>query len=90
MKQNELERIIADAKWRATRYLSPHEYILSRDYPELYTALERYLLDHGYGGLFLNQEYTYANMGEYRYWIVEGVLNRARLDTPGVEEIKQG
>ncbi len=89
MKREELERMILDAKWRGTSYVSPHEYVLSRDYPELYMALERYLLAHGYTGLFLDQEYTYANIGAYRYWILEGVLNRARLDTPGVEEVKE-
>ena len=85
MNREELESMIVDAEWRVTSYLSPHEYVLSRDYPQLYTTLEGHLLDHGYKGLFLNEEYTYANIGAYRYWIADGVLNRARLDTPGVE-----
>ncbi len=88
MEREELERLIDDADWRATSYLSPHEYVLSLDCPELYTTLEGHLLDRGYKGLFLNREYTYANIGAYRYWIVEDVLNRARLDTPGVEEVE--
>lgn len=88
MERKELERLISDAQWRATNYLAPHEYVLSWDYPELYAALKAHLLDHGYRGLFLNQEYTYSNIGPHRYWIVEDVLNRARLDTPGVGEIE--
>ncbi len=88
MEIQELERLIDGAQWRATNYLSPHEYVLSRDYPELYAALRAYLLDQGYVGLFLNREYTYGNIGVYRYWIIEDVVNRARLETPGVEEVE--
>ncbi len=88
MGRHEPESLIDDAQWRATNYLSPHEYVLSRDCPELYSALRAYLFDHGYEGLFFNREYTYVNIGAYRYWIVEGVVNRASLETPGVEEVK--
>ncbi len=90
MDRQELERLIDDAQWQATNYLSPHEYVLSRDYPGLYRALKAYLIDQGYAGLFLNWEYTYVNIGAYRYWIVEAVVNRARLETPGVREVKDG
>ncbi len=90
MEREKLGMLINNADWRGTSYLAPHEYVLSRDYPELQEALETYLIDHGYRGSFLNQEYTYVNIGAYRYWIVEGVLNRARLDTPGVREVKDG
>ena len=88
MGREKLERLIDNADWRATSYLAPHEYVLSREYPELQAALEAYLIGHGYRGSFLNQEYTYANIGAYRYWIVEDVLNRARLDAPGVGEVE--
>ena len=84
MGREKLERLIDDADWRATSHLSPHEYVLSREHPELQAALEAYFLDHGYRGSFLDREYTYANIGAYRYWIVGDVLNRARLDVPGV------
>ncbi len=87
MDREEIERRIEEAQWRATTYLAPHQYVLSRDYPELHAALKAYLLDHGYTGQFLGQEYTYTNIEAYRYWVVGTVLNRARLDTPGVMEI---
>ncbi len=48
------------------------------------------LLDHGYSGRFLDRDYTYTNIGPYRYWVVGGVLNRARLDTGGVDEVEDG
>ncbi len=90
MELEEIKRAIDEAHWQATDYLSPHEYVLSRDYPEMHEALKTYLLDHGYTGRFLDREYTYTNIGPYRYWIVDGVLNRARLDTPGVTELRNG
>ncbi len=87
MARHELERFIDEGQRRSMNYLSPHESVLSRDYPELYSALKAYLLDHGYAGLSLNQEYTYVNIGAYRYWIVESVVNRAKLETPDVKEV---
>ncbi len=82
MEPEELEQMIDEAQWRATTYLAPHEYVLSRDYPELHAAVKEHLLHHGYTGRFLDREYAYTNIGAYRYWVVGGVLNRARLDTP--------
>lgn len=90
MNSEAIEREVHEAKWRATEYLSPHEYVLSEEYPELYSAVKRCLLDTGYKGRFLDQEYVYANIGAYRYWIVDNVLNRARLDLPGVTETNEG
>ncbi len=90
MEREEIERAIDEAQWRATTYLAPHEYVLSRDYPELHETLKAYLLDHGYRGRFLDREYTYSNIGAYRYWVVGGVLNRARLDKSGVREVNDG
>lgn len=84
----ELERLIDLARWRATDYLAPHEYVLSCDYPELHAALKAYLIEHGYVGLFLDREYVYVNVGAYRYWIIEDVLNRARLNASGVDEVE--
>ncbi len=56
--------------------------------PGAVQGAEAYLFDQGYAGLFLHREYTYVNIGAYRYWIVEGVVNRASLETPGVEEVR--
>ncbi len=87
MEKEKIRRWIEEAHWRATEYLSPHEYVLSQDYPELHETLKARILDHGYPGRFLDREYNYTNIGAYRYWVVGGVLNRARLDTPGVKEL---
>ncbi len=90
MERAELERWIDEAQWRATTYLAPHQYVLSQDYPELHEAMKAHILNHGYAGRFLDRDYTYTNIGAYRYWIVGSVLNRARLDTSGVREIRDG
>ena len=90
MEREEIERSIAEAQWRPTTYLAPHEYVLSRDYPELHAAMKGYLLDHGCAGRFLDREYTYSNIGAYFYWVVGGVLNRARLDRSGARGVEDG
>ena len=87
MALEDIKREIDDANWRATEYLSPHEYVVSQEYPEVYAAMKEYLLHHGYTGRFLGVEYVYANIRDYRYWVVANILNRARIDTPGVTEI---
>ncbi|MEE9237427.1 MAG: hypothetical protein V3U52_06530 [Thermoplasmata archaeon] len=87
MDRKALERAIDEVEWRATTYLSPHEYVVERDHQELFRAIRERLgdVETSYKALFLSQVYTYTNVGPYRYWTVGIILNRARLDAADVE-----
>lgn len=84
MDIKELEYIVKlteDLKlWRKTEYVSPHEYIVctNRDFL-LYQLLRDLIEKDGYVEHFKGQAYKYYNIGEYKYWIIEHILNRAKI-----------
>ncbi len=77
--------MVNDAVWHRTTHVSPHEYILRDEYPELFAAVKERVGEEGYPGRFQGRTYRYADLGAHRYWLMGVVLNRARLDVGGVE-----
>lgn len=73
-----IEAMIAEAPWKATDYIDPHEYIMIWQHPKLCSAMTRVLLEKGYNREFLGRQYRYVDIGEYRYWSMGKILNRAR------------
>ncbi len=89
-----LIEVIEKAAWRATKFISPHEYILKKDEPELFEAMKKFVRENGWPGRFFKTIYRYATVGEYRYWFMSSgpksiILNRARLDIGGVERLDE-
>ncbi len=64
-------------KWKKTNYLEAHEYILRDWNPELFDSVSELIDKEGYKGTFLKNTYTYLNIGNYRYWHIPPILNRA-------------
>jgi hypothetical protein len=76
-----IEAIIAQLDWVKSTFIGPHEYVVadrSDQARELHALLPALLQEEGYDGKFLRTLYRYVNIGPYRYWIVEDVVNRAR------------
>ncbi len=84
MKNNddELLKMIDATFWKKTNYISPHEYILQAKEPVLHAALSELIDNHGYKTMFMGKEYTCYDIGEYKYWHMGDVVNRA-LKTEG-------
>jgi len=88
-RKQKLVDMINAAKWKKTDYISPHEYILEKNEPELHAALSELIDNYGYPRMFQGKEYTCYNILEYRYWHMEEVINRAinakekRKNSPG-------
>lgn len=61
----------------------PHEYIVRDSLPaddkETFDAFRRYIHEKGYSDSFGIRTYTYLNLGEYKYWVIENVLNREKI-----------
>ena len=68
---------IEDQQWKKTTYLEAHEYILRDWNPELFDNIRELIDKEGYKGTFLKTEYTYLDIGDYRYWHYARILNRA-------------
>jgi len=76
MVSEKLLKMIDAAYWKKTNYIAPHEYILQAKEPALHPALSELIDNHGYPFMFLGKEYTCYDIGNYRYWHMEEVVNR--------------
>lgn len=91
-----LIRVAESAAWhRSPGYrrfdnlrVGPHEYILLREDPRAFEVLRARILS-GPGGFvreYGGRRYRYVILGGYKYWTLQGVVNRERLpDTTGVK-----
>jgi hypothetical protein len=75
----ELERVVASVKWRESTTYPPemqHAYILRKDVPEAFAALEAAIAKYGFMDEFAGRPQVYLVMGRYKYWAYDTVLNR--------------
>jgi hypothetical protein len=66
--------------WTHTTYIRPHEYFLRKDHPEAYDLLHQAVTEHGYDAYFYRSPFRYLDLGEYKYWVYETLINCERLD----------
>lgn len=74
----DVEELIEKAGWIKTDYIQPHEYVLYNNEPVLVRQMNYLIEDEGYTKEFMGVKYRYVDVGEYRYWLIGVVLNRAR------------
>lgn len=62
----------------------PHYYIvrdnLSDDDKKLFDEFYKYIKINGYSKKFYSKQYTYLNIDNYKYWIIDNILNRAEIE----------
>jgi len=81
----DFEKFINRNGWVFAKTMSelPHYYIvrdsLSENDTKLFDRLDAFIRNNGYTARFYSKEYTYFNIGNYRYWVMENILNRAEL-----------
>ena len=72
-------------KWTFAKTMAetPHKYVvresLSEDDQKLFDEFEGLIKKEGYVEEFFSKEYTYYRIGDYKYWVVDNVLNRAEV-----------
>lgn len=61
----------------------PHSYIvrdkLNMEDQELFDLFNKFIQENGYRKKFYLKEYLYFDIGEYKYWVIENILNRAKI-----------
>ena len=75
--------------WRKTDYISPHEYIVKGKCPQkLFDMLAKDIRDHGIVEYFKGTPYKYLRFGDYKYWHMGIIINRALIvhTQPGSNE----
>ena len=78
---------ISNVFWR-TSLDGSHQYTLRSwkfELAEMFNAFVLHIGQHGYVDNFMGQEYTYFNLGDYRYWSMGApleetiLINRAKM-----------
>lgn len=72
--------------WKEAKTFSkvaPHEYILYKNYPKEFLEYQQEIAKHGAYQEFTifghTKTYKYLYLGDYKYWIVDVVLNRVKV-----------
>lgn len=61
-----LERLVEEAEWTTAKHgVSPHEYVLKKEAPELFLEMRAFIKKSGYYGKFLGQVYFIGEIGDY-------------------------
>jgi len=79
------ENLIDSVKWRFAKTMPeiPHEYIVTNDYPEKRAEIAEFTAEieqNGYSKTFFTKTYKYLNIGGYKYWVIENIINRAKIE----------
>jgi hypothetical protein len=81
-----VEKFINRNKWIFAKTMSdiPHYYIvrdnLSENDKKLFDEFDVFIKKNGYIAEFYSKQYIYFNTGNYKYWVIENILNRAILE----------
>lgn len=81
-KLDEIKDFINGAKWIFAKTMPeiPHYYIvrdnLSENNKKLFDEFDVFIKKNGYAKMFYSKQYTYFNIGNYKYWVIENILNR--------------
>ena len=71
--------------WKFAKTMSeiPHYYIvrdnLSEKDKKRFDDFTKYIKEKGYSDTFDSKEYTYLKLGNYKYWVIDNILNRAQF-----------
>ena len=71
--------MVSKVTWRKARHPRTEEYVLKFNHPELYARMSKAIAEKGYDGYFFRTKWRYLDIGGYKYWVDEPVLNRERL-----------
>jgi hypothetical protein len=95
----ELIKALNADRWKASNRGGPHEYILSRDYPDLVKQVQKMIAKEGKSIEYRNYRYKTWYAEDKRYWVMPGisqlpptfVLNRCLVEaTDFSDDDKEG
>jgi hypothetical protein len=75
-----VQKYVEAITWRKTTYIRPHEYFMRHDQSEVYDLLKRAIDEHGYDAFFYQTIFRYLDLGDFKYWAYDTLVNRERLD----------
>lgn len=78
-------KLVEKNEWLFAKTMSeiPHHYIvrdnLSENDKKIFDVFDKFIKKNGYTAKFYSKQYTYFDIGDYKYWVIENILNRAVL-----------
>ncbi len=78
------KELISKNTWTFAKTMpeTPHEYIvrnvLSKSDKKLFDDFKARIDQEGYSGKFRSNSYLYLNIGNYKYWVIDNILNREK------------
>lgn len=82
-----VENFIDRLSWTFAKTMpeTPHYYIVKDYLPiedqETFTNFGKYINEKGHQESFESIIYNYLNIGNYKYWMIDNILNRAEINT---------
>jgi len=83
MASDILLSIIEQQPWKFAKtyaQTAPHEYIVDQWNIELFEEICHLIDTEGYEELFYGKPFRYYNIGEFKYWHYETILNRCKIE----------
>jgi len=80
-----IENLIDTLSWTFAKTMSeiPHYYVVRDNLLEedrkRFDLFCEYIKEKGYPDTFDSQKYIYLKLGNYKYWVIDNVLNRAQI-----------
>lgn len=81
----QIKNLINSLDWQFAKSMPgiPHEYIVTDNYPEKSDEIIKFIKrieNNGYTKSFYNKEYKYLEIDGYKYWVIENIINRAKIE----------
>jgi len=80
-----IENFIKRCAWTFAKTMPqiPHHYVVRDDLSDndkkIFDALGEYIKRNGYTASFVSKRYNYLNIGDSKYWMIENILNKAKI-----------
>lgn len=75
----DVDEAIEKCRWTLTDYVQQHEYIRHDDNPKAFQIIREAIKKDAVVGEFLGRRYRYWLHGDYKYWMMGVIINRARV-----------
>ncbi len=83
--QKQTTALISSLDWTFAKTMPeiPHEYIVTDHYPKQSKEINKLIEEiakNGYAKPFYGKEYKYLEINGYKYWVIENIINRAKIN----------
>lgn len=80
----QIRKLINSLNWQFAKTMPeiPHGYIVIDHYPAKADEINKFIKEienNGYSKSFYGKNYKYLEVNGYKYWVIENIINRAKI-----------